>query len=326
MAAGYAYLNARVRSRRSQLVGEGFFQQALSASFSDFVRLLGETVYGPDLKGSSLGDVDRAVSGHFGRTVGDLPGLVTGELREVVSLPLLRADLVNLKAILRGKMTGKSAEEIKATLVGGTLPETLVNSMLQASDAASVAQILQLPGNPLARALRNAVQGSPDLLALEVALDREFFAAALAKAKKLRERFLASYFALEVDATNLATAFKLQALGAPANLEAYFIPGGTHLSMTAFSRIAQGDFAAMDTLNATPLAPAASARTLGDLERALRKILREKAHQGSLDSLGPGLALDYIRTKEWEAARIRLLARRAYYNLPADAVEKEVMA
>lgn len=325
MAAGYAYLNARVRSRRSQLVGEGFFQQALSASFPDFVRLLGETVYGPDLKGESLEDVDRAVSGHLSRTVGDLPGLVTGELRTVVSLPLLRADLVNLKAILRGKAAGKDPEEIRATLVGGTLPETLINSMLQAPDAASVAQILQLPGNPLAKALRNAVQGSPDPLALEVALDREFFAAALARAKKLRGRFLASYFALEVDATNLATAFKLQALGAPANLEAYFVPGGTHLSLTAFSRIAQGDFAAMDTLSATPLAPAMGARTLGELERILRKILRDKAHQGSLDSLGPGLTLDYVRSKEWEAARIRLLARRAYYNLPADAVEKEVM-
>lgn len=324
--ADYAYLNARLRSRRSQLVGEGFFQQALSASFPEFVRLLAETVYGPDLKGDSLGDVDRAVSGHFSRTVGDLPKLVTGELRDVVSLPLLRADLVNLKAILRGKTAGKSPDEIKAGLVGGTLPEALINTMLQAPDAASVAQLLQLPGNPLARALRSAVQGSADLLAQEVALDREFFAAALAKAKKLRERFLASYFALEVDTTNLATAFKLQATGIPSNLEAYFIPGGTHLSQTAFTRIAQGDFAAMDTLNSTPLASAAGARNLGELERALRKLLRDKAHQGSIDSLGPGLTLDYVRTKEWEAARIRLLARRAYYNLPTDAVEREVMA
>jgi V/A-type H+/Na+-transporting ATPase subunit C len=35
--------------------------------------------------------------------------------------------------------------------------------------------------------------------------------------------------------------------------------------------------------------------------------------------------LDFIRRKEWEAARIRLLARRAYFDLPADAVAKEIL-
>ena len=37
------------------------------------------------------------------RTVGDLPGLVAGQAREAVSLMLLRADLANVKIILRGK-------------------------------------------------------------------------------------------------------------------------------------------------------------------------------------------------------------------------------
>lgn len=170
----FAYLNARVRSRRSQVVPESFFQQALNQSFSDFLRLLSETVYGADLVGETLADVDRAVANHLARTVGDLPGLVSGEMRELVSLPLLRADLVNLKAILRGKHTGKTPEEIKAGLVGGTLKEPLLNAMLQAPDAASVAQVLQVPGHPLAKALRNAVAGNPEPLALEVALDREF--------------------------------------------------------------------------------------------------------------------------------------------------------
>jgi len=322
---GFAYLNARVRSRRSQVVPESFFQQALSQPFSDFVRSLSDTVYGPDLVGDSLPDVDRAVAGHMARMVGDLPGLVTGNIREAVALLLLQSDLTNLKTILRGKAAGQSPEEIKSRLVGGTLPEVLINAMLQAPDAPSIAQVLQVPTNPLAKALRSAVVGSPDPLALEVSLDRQFYAYSLEKARALREPSLAAYFSLQVDTTNLSTALKLQAMGAQAS-EAYFVPGGSIVSQALFNRIASGDLAAMEALNGTPLAAASSARTLGDLERALRQILLEKARQGGKDALGAGLVLDYIRRKEWEGSRIRLLARRAYFNLPADAVAKEVAA
>jgi V/A-type H+-transporting ATPase subunit C len=307
------------------MVPEPFFQQALKQSFPDFLRTLSETAYGPDLVGDTLADVDRAVSNHLARNVRDLPSLVSGNMRELVQLPLLRADLVNLKAILRGKLSGKSPDEIKAGLLGGTLKETVLNAMLQAPDAPSVAQVLQVPGHPLAKALRSAVASNSEPLALEVALDREFFAATFEKAKKLRLSHITAYFALEVDTTNLATAFKLQALGATnLNPDSYFVSGGKRLSRAVFSRIAAGDLAAMDALNGTPLAPAAGARTLGELERAVRGVLLAKAGKGTTDSLGSGLVLDYIQKKLWEASRIRLLARRAYFNLPADAVAKEV--
>ena len=320
----YAYLNARVRNRRSQVVPDSWYQQALNLPFTDFVRSLGDTIYGPDLQGDTLADVDRAIANHMRRTVADLPGLVTGNIRESVGLLLLQADLTNLKAILRGKTSGASPEEIKAKLVGGTLPEVLVNAMLQAPDAQSVAQVLQLPTHPLAKALKNAVVGNADPLSLEVSLDRDFYAYSLEKARRLQQPALASYFVMQVDATNLSTAFKLQSMKV-SGAEGYFVPGGSSVNQVLFSRIAGGDLGAMEALAGTPLAAASSARTLGDLERALRKILMEKAAQGGKDALGAGLALDYIRKKEWEGSRIRLLARRAYFNLPADAVAKEVM-
>ena len=213
----FAYLNARVRNRRSQVLPESFFQQAMNQSFPEFVRALGESIYGPDLVGDGLADVDRAVSSHLARTVADLPELVTGTEREAVALALLRADLTNLKAILRGKAAGQSPEEIKARLSGGTLPEVLVSAMLQAPDVPSVAQVLQLPTHPLAKALRAAAARTQDLLEIEVALDRDFFAYSLEKARRLGQAFLASYFMLEVDAINLSTAFKLQALGVQAD-------------------------------------------------------------------------------------------------------------
>jgi V/A-type H+-transporting ATPase subunit C len=68
----------------------------------------------------------------------------------------------------------------------------------------------------------------------------------------------------------------------------------------------------------------AEAEDLAAVERGLRCILMAKAREGAQDVLGPGLANDYIHRKEWEASRIRLLARRAAYHLPLASVEREV--
>ena len=84
MADDFAYLNARVRVRRGTLLKESFFQEALDLSFADFLRLLSETVYGGELAGQGLPDVDRAVLRTQAKLVGDLPRLVTGEAREAV--------------------------------------------------------------------------------------------------------------------------------------------------------------------------------------------------------------------------------------------------
>jgi V/A-type H+-transporting ATPase subunit C len=52
--------------------------------------------------------------------------------------------------------------------------------------------------------------------------------------------------------------------------------------------------------------------------------MRARAASGATDSLGGGLVLDFVQRKRWEVSRIRLLARRAYFNLPAEAVAKEI--
>lgn len=73
MIDDFGYLNARIRVRRSQLIPEGFFFEALNLNFPELLRVLGESIYGPDLTGNSLPDIDRAVIVHFNRTVSDLP-------------------------------------------------------------------------------------------------------------------------------------------------------------------------------------------------------------------------------------------------------------
>ncbi|MHB9075377.1 MAG: V-type ATPase subunit [Desulfobaccales bacterium] len=324
MTDDFGYLNARIRVRRSQLLPEGFFSGALALSFPELVRVLGETIYGPDLTGDTLPDVDRAVLLHLNRTVGDLPRLVSGEARAAISLLLMRADLANVKIILRGKQAGWTNEETMSHLGAGTMPRALYGLLVEASDAASLAQLLTLPMHPLARALRHAVSAAREPLDLEITLDREFYTAMLRRAQELDQPYLASFLSFEIDAVNLATGLKLLTTGFEGELNRFFLPGGRRVGLPLFEVLAAGEVEVLQELGNTDFKRVAEAKDLTTLERGLRCILLAKAHEGVKDVLGAGLAIDYILYKEWEAGRIRLLARRAFFGLPPAAVEPEV--
>lgn len=324
MTDDFAYLNARIRARRSRLLAEGFFREALSLNFSQLVKVLGESIYGPDLTGETLTDVDRAVTVHLNRTVADLPRLVSGKAREAVSLLLMRSDLANVKTILRGKAAGWSEEEIAGHLAGGTIPQGFYRAMSEAPDPASLAQVLSILGHPIARALREASKSSHEPMQMEVFLDHGFYEEVLRRARELDQPYLVDFIRFEIDALNLATGVKLFTVGFEGPSEWIFLRGGLYITLSLFQRLANGEAAALEELSDSGFGRVAEARDLVALERSLRCILLAKAHTQSKDVLGPGLAIDYIRCKEWETSRIRLLARRAYYNLPAASVEKEV--
>lgn len=321
MADDFGYLNARVRARRAGLLKESFFQEALDLSYPDFLRLLSESVYGQELSGQALPEVDRAISRTQARLVGDLPRLVSGEAKEAVRLLLLRNDLTNLQAVLRAKATGRPFEEV--LLLPGTVPEVLWRQAYEAQDAQGMAQVLSVPGHPLARALRGVLRETQELGRVEALLAKRFFEGVVKAAKALEAPALRDYLTLEVDAENLRTAFKLQ--GQDVAPEGLFIRGGRFLDRVRFARLLEGDYAVLDELSGTPFAPLAGARDLKELERRLRCVLLREARKGAADPLGVGLVLAYVKEREWEAMRLRLLARRAYFGLPRAQVEEEVV-
>jgi V/A-type H+/Na+-transporting ATPase subunit C len=320
----FGYLNTRIRNRRCQLLPEAFFQEAMQLSFGELVKTLGETPYGPDFTGEALADIDRGVSRHLYRTVSDLPGMVAGSAREAVSLILVRSDLANVKTILRGRKNGWSVEDITSRLTAGTLSPALYGALTEAADAASMAQLLRLPQHPLAKALREAAATSQDPLEIEVMLDCAFYPLLLRRARQLDQPYLAGFLAVEIDALNLSMGLKLYTLGLKGQPDRFFLPGGRLVGRPLFLRLTEGEVAALEELGDSNFRPAAGARDLTSLERGLRCVLLTKARQGAKDVLGAGLANDYIQRKEWEASRIRLLARRAYYDLPLSVVETEV--
>ncbi len=324
MVDDFAYLNARIRVRRSEFIAERVFQEALNLSFPALVKVLAESTYGPDLTGESLTDVDKAVSAHFRRRVADLLLLVSGKAREAITLLLMRVDLFNVRTILRGKALGWSADEIRAQMVAGTLPSRLYDIMAEAPDAASLAQLLSLANPLLAAALREVSRADHEVLETEVHIDRLFYKAALDRCRDLDQPYLTGFIRFEIDALNLATALKLFTIGFEGEPHPFFLEGGIAVRLLLFRRLAKGEFAALQELSDSVFRRVVEAKDLPSLEWSLRCILLAKAKESAVDVLGAGLAIDYIERKEWEGARIRLLARRAYFNLSPALVEKEV--
>ena len=324
MTDDFGYLNARIRVRSAQLLPEGFFREALHLGFPELLKVLAESIYGSDLAGDTLADVDRAVTLHLNRTIADLPRLVAGRAREAVSLLLMRADLTNLKNILRAKSAGQSAEDTLGRLDAGTLSPALYRMLDEAPDAASIAQLLSLRKHPLGGALRKALRAEHEPLALEVALDQAFFTAILRRARELDQPYLSGFLRAEIDGLNLATGVKLSTIGFEGQTAGFFLKGGHWVGLPLFQRLTSGETAALEELGQTDFDAVAESKDLLTLERHLRCILLAKAHAGVKDVLGAGLSLDFIQRKLWEAGRIRLIARRAYYNLSSDELEKEV--
>ena len=325
MTDDFGYLNARIRVRSARLLPESFFREALRFGFPELLKVLAESIYGAYLVGDALADVDRAVTLHLNRSIADLPRLVAGRAREAVSLLLMRADLANLKTILRTKSAGWSVEDILGRLDAGALSPAIYQLLAEAPDTATIAQLLSLQQHPLGGALRKALRAEQEPLALEVALDRAFFAATLRRARELDQPYLAGFLSAEIDGLNLATGVKLSTMGFDGQATDFFLQGGHWVGFPLFQRLASGETVALEELGETDFDSVTESRDLSALERHLRCFLLAKAHAGVKDVLGAGLALDYIQRKTWEGGRIRLISRRAYYNLSADELEKEVL-
>lgn len=333
MSAGYGYLNARVRGLRAQLLPAGFLSDQLDASgFAGFASALAQTSYGRDLEaaqseGVGLAAVDAALASGFVRTTRALLGYADGTPRALIALLLRRYDLANLKAIVRARHAGRDAEDVLgAVLPAGDLSAKTLRGMAEAADLAAAGQVLALSGHPLAEAFRKGVAAyasEHDLLAFEIALDRAFYAGWSTDAERLPapEGFRA-YVAAEVDATNVRTALKLR--GRAVDAGRFFVAGGRLVSTSTFAElVAQPVGTPLPALRGA-FAALADASAPGEVDARLRTVLDGLARRLGGDPLDIGLVADYLRRKEQETARLRLIARGVFYGVPREALAKEL--
>ncbi len=328
MPDDYGYINARVRVMHSGLVTKKLDEAINAASYSEFLRILSETSMSADLgdataSGAGLPQLDAALSRNFFNTAQKIVGMGTGSAGKDIALLFARYDLLNLKAVARGKIGGRSPEEILANLTpAGSLKPVVLQALASASDIGNLAGVAGVNASPLSSAFRKAAQAltaDNNLLEYEVALDQAYYNTAI---KGADSTVLKDYLRREVDGANLLTAMKLKASGANANSDLYFVKGGKEVNQARFDQIVSGN-GGLEGL--TAFARVSETTDLGQAENAVRSVMLEnakKAYTG--DALGIGVVIGFLKEKEQEVALARLIARAKFYNVPTDVIKKEV--
>ncbi|MEX2536605.1 MAG: V-type ATPase subunit [Trueperaceae bacterium] len=335
MSSDFGYINARIRGMKAKLLQNEFYTQALADSdFRAFTGTVAQTPYMADLEEAQarepgLGSIDRAVGENFRRTARSILDFSDGRPHDLLALFLLRYDLLNLKTLARAKHAGRGADSaLQVVLPAGDLRPALIETLAAAPDLPAMAQTLAVTKHPLSRSFSAAVRryaSDGELYALELSLDRAYFKTLLETLDSLdASRELRRHVQRELDATNLSTALKLR--GKVVQNDELYVPGGREIDRGTFDAIiADASKSALAPLSGGSFSEVANTDSLSEADAVIRRVLDQSAHRLALsDPLGPGIALDFLRRKEAEMARLRLLARGKYYQVPRSQLEREL--
>jgi V/A-type H+/Na+-transporting ATPase subunit C len=335
----FPYINARVKVMKSHLLPQSRVEELLQVPDLDaFIQALADTPYNMELQEaltrfSGIRAVDEALSRNFYHTTRRILSFADGAPKRQIEVVFLRYDLQNLRAIIRGRHTGKTEEEILATLYpGGVLSEVRLRELLQQPDLKAIADTLVTWMHPLGRALREGVDAamrSGNLLDAEIALDRAYaqYGFRVADGEGDGEATFRRFLSAEVTATNIRTALKLRRVKELSREERgrFFIPGGA-LTLERFSNLAdpQSSLSEISGLRVfgVELAPTENLR---EMERALDQAEQRAAARMYLgDPLGLDVVIGYVTRKAAEVSNLRVIAHAKLLGLSVDLTRGEL--
>src|SRR5438445_4171534 len=319
----FSYINARVKVMKSHLlppnrVLEFFGAQDVEA----FIQALSDTPYNMELQEAlsrfrGTRAVDEALAQNFYHATRRILSFADGSPRLQIEVVLLRYDLQNIRAIVRGRHTGRTEDEILTTVYpGGVLSEVRLRELLQQPDLRAIADTLVTWMHPLGRALRegvDAAQRSGSLIDIELALDRAYARYGLrvsdgeGDGDATFRRFLSS----EITATNVKTALKLRRVKELSREERgrFFIPGGA-ISLERFLTLAdpQSSLAESGALRLFG-AELKGTEQLSEMERAIdRAALRWAAQLYLGDPLALDVVIGYLTPKAAGGSNLPFIA------------------
>jgi V/A-type H+-transporting ATPase subunit C len=192
--SGYAAISARVRAMYSSLLSpQDFARLSDSPDFPTLITQLKTTVYGPYLESLKDRDltpqkVEYQIKGRLADSYASVIQMAPQHAKPILKQLYRYFEVENIKAVLRGILTGSSWERIGEVLFPmGSMSVLPAQAMVESGSVGSAIELLQ--GTTYYETLSFAMKrysSEQNLFPLEVALDLYYWRQLWAEAKKLQ--------------------------------------------------------------------------------------------------------------------------------------------
>jgi V/A-type H+/Na+-transporting ATPase subunit C len=336
-SGNYPYVTARVRAKKAALLSEDIYERMLQMEIPQIARILGEGAYKTEIlalatKASGVDLIELATSRNLAAVFNQIIGFSEGELRQMIAWYLDRFDVQNIKTIVRGKLFGASAAEIKEDMVpAGSMKESALQALI---DLPTLDEIFgRLEGTIYALALR-AIGKKPSELERwnewEDRVSQLYYENLLAVVPERTEgtRLMREFVRREIDIVNLKTLLRLWASKTTPTFDV-FVDGGFEIPKEDLSEMIGMDANALSArLRDYPLTEDLSARLkdlqalgVGQLVRSVEKLhLLAAGRYAHVHPLSVLPILDYIVRKDREVQNLRIVARGKESGLSPEAI------
>ncbi|MFA5267869.1 MAG: ATP synthase A1 subunit C [Methanoregula sp.] len=346
----YGYINARMRGMKSRLLTHHALDDLIMRpDLETLITDLENSPYRDDIieaKGRSSGIdcVETALRQNFIKTFRKIQTFTRQEeeAKQYIIIFLHRWDVQNIKTILRGRNIHTTNEEILECLVpAGELDEVTLKELLKQPDVKAVIDLLATwrirYAKPLTGSFAEFVK-TKDLAVLECALDRYYYADALAsvKAPTYNNNLIRDLLALEVDVVNLRTVLRMvRDRVDPADAERYIIAGGREfdlrklrhlLTLTSIEDVVKALVATRYRFLSGIPESAIRTQKISVIEKELERYLIKKGVGAFLlDPLSVGSVIGYFWAKYNEITNIRIISRCKTADFPVEHLREELV-
>lgn len=345
------YENTRLRSLKKELLTPDFYERLFEArSPEEMATIFSETCYGNDVSASMLTTpgyrgIEAGLKNNLASSYARVVRFFSEENKYLAETLLGRYDIWNLKAVLRGKHIGATAEEIyEAVMPAGELTEPLIARLINAADVRSIIDLLTVWGFPYAKILREAYpeyQSSGKLLSLELALDMNFYRRCIealeSRSKDFDALLMLEFIRQEIDFINIMTAIRLSTENfSEEEASKYFVEGGRKFTRKHFNealKISEPE-RMLAVLQGTPYAKAAEEGVkrylktgyVSSFQRALEEFLtRQGAKLFMADPLSSAMLIAYFYTKHNEVTNLRIIVRGKSVDMSEEDIREAMI-
>ncbi|MAF89262.1 MAG: hypothetical protein CL963_02000 [Euryarchaeota archaeon] len=318
----YYYAGTRARAGIAKRIKDLDYERFIKMGVSEIVKFLEERDYREEvdtlgMKYSKVELVERALYQNFAQVIDSILKYVPAQSPLITYVE--KYDIDNIKAILRGKSSGRGNDELERVLIpAGNLTKEFYSNLIE--NTSSVAEVIQaLKMTQYYRIL--AGLDIKDIESLEDALDRAYYEKLL-EAGEADFEFMV-FVKEEIDIRNAVTILRLSRSKTKTEKK-YFISGG-NITMKNLASLSEKDLPGMiDFFKKQKFWKYVDGgiKDVGKMENGLRKYLMMRSTV-LLRDYNPNLktVLGYIVVKEREMANVRMIVRSKQMK----SVEGEVL-